>query len=135
MPGTVDGVAITGSGDVFTFLTGDMDAIKAGAAPTVAYAGCATDGWEIMGSGDFDGDGIDDVLLSDGTGIAGWKMANGQRVENQWFGSLTANQEFAGIADLNNDGTDDILILNTATEYYCGWLIKNGNINGIQIIA
>ena len=130
MPKTVDGITITGSGDVFTFLTGDMAAVKAGASPTVAYAGCAKDGWEIKGSGDFDGDGIDDVLLSDGTGVAGWKMANGQRSADLWFGNLGASEEISGITDLNNDGTDDILILNTATDTYSGWLVKDGVITG-----
>ena len=135
MPENVDGVTITGSGDVFTFLTGDMAAVKAGASPTVAYAGCATDGWEIVGSGDFDSDGIDDVLLSDGTGVAGWKMVNGQRIENQWFGNLGETEEISGITDLNNDGTDDILILNTATDTYSGWLVKDGVITGSLAIA
>jgi hypothetical protein len=136
MPKTVDGVTITGSGDVFTFLTGDINAVKAGAAPTVAYAGCATDGWEIMGSGDFNGDGIDDVLLSNGTGnITGWKMSNGQRVEDFTFGELAANEQFAGIADLNNDGTDDIIVLNTATDTYHGWMISNGTVNNTIAIA
>lgn len=135
MPTTVDGVTITGSGDVFTFLTGDMNAVKAGTAPTVAYAGCATGGWEIMGSGDFNGDGIDDVLLSDGTGVAGWQMANGQQTGNQWFGNLGANEEIAGIADLNNDGTDDIVILNAATDTYHGWMISNGTVTYAVTLA
>ena len=135
MPKTVDGVTITGSGDVFTFLTGSMDAVKAGAAPTVAYAGCATDGWEIVGTGDFDSDGIDDVLLSDGTGVAGWKMVNGQRSADLWFGNLGETEEISGITDLNNDGTDDILILNTATDTYSGWLVKDGVITGSLAIA
>ena len=126
MPKAVNGVTITGSGDVFTFLTGDMEAVKAGASPTVVYAGCATDGWEIIGSGDFNGDGIDDTLLSDGSGVAGWAMSNGQRYGNQWFGSLGATEEIAGIADFNNDGTDDILVKNTATDEMSVWLVKNG---------
>ena len=126
MPKTVNGVTITGSGDVFTFLTGDINAVKAGASPTVVYAGCATDGWEIIGSGDFNGDGIDDTLLSDGSGVAGWAMYNGQRYANQWFGTLGATEEIAGIADFNNDGTDDILVKNTATDEMSVWLVKNG---------
>ncbi len=135
MPKTVDGVTITGSGDVFTFLTGDMDAVKAGASPTVAYAGCATDGWKIVGTGDFDSDGIDDVLLSDGTGVAGCKMVNGQRSADLWFGNLGETEEISGITDLNNDGTDDILILNTATDTYSGWLVKDGVITGSITLA
>ncbi len=135
MPGTVDGVAITGSGDVFTFLTGDIDAVKAGEAPTVAYAGCATDGWNIICTGDFDGDGIDDVLLSDGTSIAGWKMANGQRVDNMWFGNLDPNQSIVDVGDFNGDGTDDILIHNSISGELSTWFVENGTINGFSAIA
>ena len=135
MPGTVDGVTITGSGDVFTFLTGDINAVKNGEAPTIAYAGCATDGWDIIGTGDFDGDGIDDVLLSDGTGIAGWKMANGQRVDNMWFGNLDPNQSIAGIGDFNGDGTDDILIQNSVSNDLSAWLVKDSAITEAITLA
>lgn len=126
MPETVDGVRISGSGDIFTFLTGDMDAVKNGSAPVIAYAGCASGGWEIIGSGDFDGDGIDDTLLSDGTGLCGWKMEAGLRTGDFWFGNLADNESIAGIADLNNDGTDDIVVLNSDTAIFTGWLVKNG---------
>ena len=135
MPKTVDGVTITGSGDVFTFLTGDIDAVKAGASPTVVYAGCATDGWEVLGSGDFNGDGIDDTLLSDGTGVAGWAMSNGQRYENQWFGNLSCGEEIVGISDVNNDGTDDILVHNASTDQMTAWLVKDGAATGTLAIA
>ena len=135
MPASVNGVNITGSGDVFTFLTGNMDAVKNGASPTVAYAGCASGGWKIAGSGDFDGDGTEDTLLSDGSGVAGWKMISGQRAGDQWFGTLAAEQKIAGIADLNNDGTDDILLCDYATGICTGWLIQNGTVTGTLTIA
>ena len=120
MPKTVNGVTITGSGDVFTFLTGDINDVKAGASPTVAYAGCATDGWGIVGVGDFDGNGIDDVLLSDGSGIAGWSMYNGQRLNDFWFGTLYKDEVIIGTTDLDNNGKDDIIIRETTTNqlYY-----------------
>ena len=129
MPKTVNGKTITGSGDVFTFLTGDEAAIKAGAAPTVCYAGCATDGWSVVGFGDFDGNGTDDALLSDGTGLAGWKMANGQRGENFWFGNLPSGYEISGVADVDSDGTDDI-ILADANDQFSAWKVVNGVVTG-----
>ena len=135
MPASVNGITITGSGDVFTFLTGNIDAVKNGVSPIVAYAGCASGGWKIAGSGDFDGDGTTDTLLSDGTGIAGWKMIAGQRAGDQWFGTLAAGQEIAGIADLNNDGTDDILLCDRTTGIYSGWLVQNGAVTGTLAIA
>jgi autotransporter passenger strand-loop-strand repeat protein len=135
MPTSVNGITITGSGDVFTFLTGNIDAVKNGVSPIVAYAGCASGGWKIAGSGDFDGDGTTDTLLSDGTGVAGWKMIAGQRAGDQWFGTLAAGQEIAGIADLNNDGIDDILLCDRATGICSGWLVQNGAVTGTLAIA
>ena len=126
--------AITGSGDVFTFLTGDEESIKAGAPPTVAYAGCATDGWSVVGFGDFDGNGTDDALLIDGTGIAGWKMADGQRLDNFWFGNLADGQSIVGIADVDSDGTDDLIIA-SADDSMAAWLVKNGAVTGSMVIA
>ena len=132
MPTMVDGIKITGSGDVFAFLSGDTDAVKAGADPTVAYAGCATGGWEILGAGDFDGDGTDDILLSNGTGLAGWKMKDGARVADfdLQYSNLSTNQEIAGIVDINGDGTDDLLVLSTDTNTLSGWKVENGTVTG-----
>ena len=130
MPETVDGVAITGAGDVFTFLSGELDAVKAGEDPTVIYAGKATGGWEIAGSGDFDGDGIDDVLLRNGTDVAGWSMFYGYRAGDQLFGELSLNEEIAGIADYDDDGTDDILIRNCGSGEMTAWLVKDGTVTG-----
>ena len=135
MPETVDGVRISGSGDIFTFLTGDMDAVKNGSAPVIAYAGCASGGWEILGAGDFNGDGIDDTLLSDGTGVSGWEMESGLRTGDFWFGNLADKESIAGITDLNHDGTDDIVILNSDAAIFTGWLVKNGAVTDAVTLA
>jgi autotransporter passenger strand-loop-strand repeat protein len=126
--------AITGSGDVFTFLTGNEEAIKAGAPPTVCYAGCATDGWSVLGFGDFDNDGATDALLSDGTGLAGWKMGGGQRFGDFWFGNLASGQSIVGVADVDNDGTDDLIVAG-ADDSMTAWLVKNGNVTGSMMLA
>lgn len=136
MPAAVGDTTVTGSGDAFTFLTGSAAEIKAGdAAPTVKYAGNLESGWQIMGAGDFNGDGTDDILLTDGTSVMAWKMVNGQRTADFTFHNLSEIQEIAGIADLNGDGTDDILIRNSVTSELSGWTVKDGQISGTLAIA
>ena len=136
MPEMVDGVEITGSGDIFAFITGDKDAVMNAVDPTVTYSGRATGGWDIAGVGDFDGDGIDDVLLSNGTEIAAWKMADGIRVSDMWLGAMEAGQSIAGVADVDNDGTDDIIFSTGAyTNEYVAWQMKDGAKNSTIAIA
>ena len=135
MPASVNGCTITGSGDVLVFLTGSKNEIMAGADPTVRYTGRITGDWEIIGVGDFNNDGTDDVLLSDGTGLAGWQMNNGQRQSDFWFGNLAEGTTFAGISDINGDGTDDIVIRTAATETLAAWKVQNGTVIDTLAIA
>ena len=79
----------------------------------------ARDAWTNLGSGDFDGDGIEESLVSDGTNLYAAS-------EDLWFGNLSATEEIASITDYNNDGTDDLLIHNTATDQMTAWLVKDG---------
>ncbi|MBQ7402317.1 MAG: AIDA repeat-containing protein, partial [Lentisphaeria bacterium] len=79
----------------------------------------ATDAWTDLGSGDFDGDGIEESLVSDGTNLYAAS-------EDLWLGNLSGTEEIASIADYNNDGTDDLLIHNTATDQMTAWLVKDG---------
>ena len=135
MPEIVDGETILGSGDVFSFLTDSHDNVVAGNRPAegICYAGCATDGWKVVGTADFNGDGTDDALLSDGTNLAGWQISNGQRSENYWFGPLSG-WHYVGVGDYDFDGTDDILV-SGAENQIAVWTVKNGAITGSIAIA
>lgn len=135
IPASVNGVNVTGSGDLFTFLTGDMDDLRAGEAPTVTYVGNAASNLEIEGIGDFNGDGTDDLLLLQDLKVSVWKMKNGLRTGVQDIGYISANQEIAGIADLNNDGTDDVILYNRSTDTYMGWQLKNYYNNSSIVLA
>ena len=136
MPDTVDGETITGAGDVFVFLTDTRENVIAGNRPAegIVYTGCATDGWDVVGIGDFNGDGIDDVIISNGTDLAGWQVANGQRTEDLWFGSLTDGWKFAGVGDFDADGTDDILLADPDNNL-AAWKVKDGQTAGTIAIA
>ena len=134
MPGTVNGETITGAGDVFVFLTDTRENVIAGNRPAegIVYTGCATDGWNVVGFGDFNGDGIDDVVISNGTDLAGWQVSNGQRTEDLWFGSLTDGWKFAGVGDFDADGTDDILLADPDNNL-AAWKVNNGTNTGLMI--
>ena len=134
--GTATATTINGAGDVFVFLTDTRENVIAGNRPAdgIVYAGCATDGWTVAGIGDFNGDGIDDALISNGTDLAGWQLADGQRTADLWFGSLSDGWELKGVGDFNADGTDDILLADPDNNL-AAWTVKNGKVNGTIAIA
>ena len=69
--------------------------------------------WHIIGSGDFNGDGRDDILFRHDNGaMMNWLgQANGGFVQNGGAlgASVGRDWEVAGIGDYNGDGHDDLL--------------------------
>ena len=100
----------------------------------VAYTGCASGDWRILGIGDFDGDQTDDLLLSDGVSLAGWKIVDGQRQTDFWFGTLLDDWQYKGIGDVNHDGIDDIL-LDNGDNLFAAWTIRDGKVSEVVAIA
>ena len=82
--------------------------------------------WEILGSGDFNGDGRDDVLwISDASELSNWLAtpSGGFAVnDSHAFSQTSTQQNPAGIGDFNGDGRDDILWRNAATGALTDWL-------------
>ena len=56
-------------------------------------------------------------------------MAEGQRGEDFWFGSLTDGYRIAGVTDVNCDGTADI-ILADGNDQFAAWMVQNGVVTG-----
>ena len=74
--------------------------------------------WEWGASGDFDGDGRDDVLLRRNDGRWAFYPLDGREVveAGRGWANLTRNLDWrvVGVADFNGDGRDDLLLRHTA---------------------
>jgi len=109
---------------------------------TNAYANVSTD-WHIIGTGDFNGDGREDLLWRNDSGLlTNWLgTANGGWSTN---GAATVNVptdwSVVGVADFNGDGHADILWRNS-TGQLTDWLgtangsFSNNSANASQFVA
>lgn len=71
----------------------------------------AAAGWQVAGTGDFNGDGLDDVLWRNGSSVAVWLgQGNGTFVNSaSSFASVGSTWHVAGTGDFNGDGISDVL--------------------------
>lgn len=79
---------------------------------------------EVLGLGDFNGDGVSDILLRSSYGDVGSYLSNGKEGEWNYFQSLGNEWEVAAIGDFNGDNIDDVALYNTMGGYAGTWLIS-----------
>ena len=86
--------------------------------------------WNIVGTGDFGGDGKGDVLVRNDSGqVVIWTMDGNQIVSNQSIGTPGNEWHVQDVGDYNLDGKSDVL-----------WRSDSGQVvlwemNGAQIVS
>jgi len=98
----------------------------------------APGGWEVVGTGDLNKDGIDDIMWFNPTDgrMAYWMMAaDGYRISSGSMGATAAvGWEVVGTGDVNIDGVTDIMWFNSSDGRMVWWLMsedgtRNASVN------
>jgi len=77
---------------------------------------------QVLGLGDFNGDGQTDLLLRNINGAVGCHLTDGTGW--QYFASLGDEWQISAIGDLNGDGRDDLVLKHDAG-FAAGWLTQD----------
>jgi hypothetical protein len=93
---------------------------------TDALAGTVT-GWNLVGSGDFNGDGQADYLqfnsMSLRSGI--WYISGRTLLGGAYGPTVASGYQLRGAADFNADGKPDYALFNAATRQSAIWYLNN----------
>jgi uncharacterized protein len=88
--------------------------------------------WSIAGTGDFNGDSTDDVLLLNNVNgsVATWQINASAVTEAKTIGTLGADWFIAGTGDFDGDGKADILMLNSKDGTIAEWQMNGSTTTG-----
>jgi hypothetical protein len=83
--------------------------------------------FQVKGVGDFNNDGVDDVLWRDQAGNESriWTFGTNGRPTSVTLQAATTQWEVGGVADMNRDGTDDVVWRNNLDNNVVIWNIQN----------
>ena len=91
-----------------------------GFTPNV-YVNSVASGWTLAATGDFTGNGMDDLLWFNNGTFTIWDSTGNGFTPNSFVGSVTAGWTLAGTGDYNGTGMDDLLWRNTTTGAFTEW--------------
>lgn len=78
---------------------------------------------QVLGLGDFDGDGVTDLLLQNVNGAVGCGFVSENKCTWNYFKSLGKEWHLSAIGDFNDDGQDDVVLAHDAGFSGC-WLTQ-----------
>ena len=73
--------------------------------------------WEFITSGDFAGDGTDDIVVRNLSNGSLWVWDDGKETTSHWVGTPGEGFKVEAVGDYNGDGKEDLLL----REYTTGW--------------
>ncbi len=115
------------SGEVYLWLMSGTTIASQGSPGTVS----PSSGWVIQGTGDFDGNGMSDILWRNSTSgeVYIWLMSGTTVTSQGTPGTVSSAWSIKGTGDYNGDGKADVLWQNSSGEVYV-WEMNGLTITG-----
>ncbi|MFO1413377.1 MAG: FG-GAP-like repeat-containing protein [Burkholderiales bacterium] len=110
-------------GLVAIWIMGSASSISSVAFPASVGGG---GNWQLLGAGDFDGDGTDDLVWRDTSTneIRVWFMHNAAIAQSQSFGVMPSDWQFRGVGDIDGDGLADIVWFHPLDGQVAWWRMR-----------